>query len=76
MTKSYESGLIKNKNFSYLVVAFDDKIVKNTDELVKENFIGACDVWVTAISESEAINQAKLLVKRRNYEVRTVNERI
>ncbi len=74
--KSYEAGLIENKKFSYLVVAFDERIIKESDEAVKENFMVACDVWVTAANEKEAINQAKLLVKRNNYEVKTVNERI
>lgn len=72
MTKSYEAGLIENKKFSYLVVAHESKIIK----IAKEYYLGSCDVWVTAANEKEAINQAKLLVKRNNYEVKTVNERI
>jgi hypothetical protein len=71
-SKTYEQGLVDQKKFSYGVVCYKEKRVNGSKDGFL--FVDSCDVSVKARNEEEAVNQAKLLVKRDVYEVFRVVE--
>lgn len=69
--EDFFSGMIINKNWVFGVVCFDGKPIPTETAWKYEN---NANIYLRAKSEYEALEQAKLLIKKEHYLVFSVQE--